>query len=79
MQLGPIRMEQMIVRNKLKTPPGQEAFFTTGAGWAAVSVGVLHDRSSRLAQMMLTIRITKRNMARRITESGRKIKLTKLF
>ena len=30
----------------------QEALLTTGVGWAAVSVGPLQDRRSRLAQMI---------------------------
>ncbi len=46
----------------------------TGAGWAADSGGLLQEMSSRLAQIMLTNRITKRNMARRITEGTGKIK-----
>ncbi len=48
-----------------------------GAGWAAVSVGPLQERSSRDAQAMLTNKITQRNMARRITEREGKIKKVK--
>ncbi len=55
----------------------QEALLTIGVGWAAVSVGPLQERSSRDAQMMLTSKITQRNMARRITERERKIKHAK--
>lgn len=44
------------------------------AGWSAVSAGPPQESSSRLAQIMLTRRITKRNMARRITERSGKIK-----
>jgi hypothetical protein len=44
---------------EIKTPPEyQEAFLTTGAGWAAVSVGPLHERSSRPAQIILPNKIT---------------------
>jgi hypothetical protein len=39
-----------------------------GVGWATVSVGLLQERSSREAQAILTNKITKRNMARIITE-----------
>jgi len=61
----------------MKTPPGQEAFLTTGVGWAAVSVGLLQESSSKQAQIMLTNRIMKRNMPRRITDRHRKSKRAK--
>jgi hypothetical protein len=50
---------------------------TGGAGWAADSGGLLQEISSRLAQIMLMSKITKRNMARRITEGTGKIKQAK--
>ena len=60
-----------------KAPWNQEAFLMTGAVWTAVSGGLFQEISSRLAQIILTNKITKRNMARRITEGTGKIKQAK--
>jgi hypothetical protein len=48
-----------------------------GAGWVAVSGGLLQEMSRRLAQTMPTTKMRKRNMARRITEGTGKIKQAK--
>jgi len=51
-----------------KAPPDQEALSTAGVGCAEESGGLLQERSSNDAQMMLMNKITKRNMAGRINE-----------
>ena len=75
--LGRDKDEERSDRATEKAPWAQEAILTGGAGWAAESGGLLQEISSRLAQRILTSKITKRNMARRITEATAKIKQAK--